>query len=160
MKKLNILCVDDQREVLSTVTQDLRIFEPHLNIEACESAVEAMEVLEDIDASGGHAALIISDHVMPGKNGVAFLSDVYRDGRFAKTKKVLLTGLATHKDTIEAINAANIDRYIEKPWKSEQLRNTVKVLLTEYILANGLNYSDFKPLIDHQTLLSKMQQST
>ncbi len=62
-------------------------------------------------------ALIISDHVMPGKTGVELLTDVSKDGRFGFTRKVLLTGQATHTDTINAINSAGIDRYFEKPCK-------------------------------------------
>ena len=41
MKKLNILCVDDQREVLAAIKKDLEIFTPAFTINDCESAAEA-----------------------------------------------------------------------------------------------------------------------
>ncbi|MDW1940294.1 response regulator, partial [Vibrio sp. 818] len=37
MEKLNLICVDAQREVLSAVLQDLEPLNKWLNIEDCES---------------------------------------------------------------------------------------------------------------------------
>ena len=96
MEKINVICVDDQREVLSAVVQDLTPLEDWLEIEDCESAEEALELIDDLDAKGEHIALIISDHVMPGKSGVELLTELSEDRRFTHTKKVLLTGQATH----------------------------------------------------------------
>ena len=41
MEIINIICVDDQREVLSAVLQDLSPLADYFNIEDCESAIEA-----------------------------------------------------------------------------------------------------------------------
>lgn len=121
MEKLNLICVDDQREVLSAVLQDLAPLKTWVNIEECESADEALDLLDELDSEGGYIALVISDHIMPGKNGVELLTDVSHDYRFLRTKKVLLTGQATHQDTITAINRARIESYIEKPWNASEL---------------------------------------
>jgi two-component system chemotaxis response regulator CheY len=160
MEKIYILCVEDQREVLDAVIQDLAVFEEKLKLEECESASEALTLMEEIIQEGDHVAVVISDHIMPGKTGVELLTEIKKDGRFPKTRKVLLTGLATHQDTIEAINQAAIDRYIEKPWTREHLENTVKILLTQYILENGIDYQDFTPVLDQMTLLNYFQQET
>ena len=109
MEKLNIICVDDQREVLSAVLQDLEPLCFWLNIEDCESASEALELMDELDANGEYVALVISDHVMPEKTGVELLTEISADARFTYTKKVLLTGQATHSDTINAINSAGIN---------------------------------------------------
>ena len=106
MDKLNLICVDDQREVLSAVLQDLQSLSQWLNIEDCESADEVLELMDELDAEGEMIALIISDHVMPGKTGVELLTEISKDSRFIHTRKVLLTGQATHTDTINAINSA------------------------------------------------------
>jgi two-component system chemotaxis response regulator CheY len=87
MDKLNIIYVDDQREVLSTLSKDLEVFEKYFSVEECESADEALELVNELDASGGLIALIISDHIMPGKSGVDFLIEINNDGRFGQTKK-------------------------------------------------------------------------
>lgn len=160
MDKLKIICLDDQREVLSTLTQNLTLFEKHLEIEECESAQEAEEILDEIDAEGNHVPVIISDHVMPGKNGVEFLTDVKSDGRFKYTKKVLLTGLATHKDTIKAINDAGIDKYLEKPWDGDELIQVVKVLLTRFLLEKGLDYDKYMEILDQNTLYEALKMKT
>lgn len=76
MEKLNLICVDDQREVLSAVLQDLEPLNKWLNIEDCESADEVLELMDELDADGEMIALIISDHVMPGKTGVELLTEI------------------------------------------------------------------------------------
>ncbi|GAB4424043.1 MAG: response regulator [Bacteroidia bacterium] len=160
MERLYIICIDDQREVLDAISKDLAPLEGPFLIEECESAEEALDVLEDIDAEGGYPAVIVSDHVMPEKNGVEFLVEVNQDSRFVATKKILLTGLATHQDTIQAINYAAIDKYIEKPWKADALVQQVRILLTSYILDKGLDYEPFRSYLDLPTLLEKLRKSS
>ena len=72
MNKPDIVCVDDQREILAALERDLEVLEGYFSIVMCESAQEAHEVLAEIDAEGGHLALIICDHVMPVKAGSIF----------------------------------------------------------------------------------------
>ena len=93
MQKPKIICVDDQREVLATLKKDLEEFIELFKIEYCESAEEAMELIEEIDENGDHLALLICDHIMPVSNGIDFLIEVDKDIRFTKTQKLLLTGL-------------------------------------------------------------------
>ncbi|ELH0895484.1 response regulator [Vibrio fluvialis] len=157
MEKLNIICVDDQREVLSAVLQDLEPLATWLNIEDCESAYEVLDLMDDLDAQGEHIALIISDHVMPGKTGVDLLTEVAEDSRFKGTKKVLLTGQATHTDTINAINAAGIDRYFEKPWNAKTLVECVRSLATEYVFERGMDYTEWHDHLDQKIVLARLR---
>ena len=157
MEKLNIICVDDQREVLSAVLKDLAPLNDFFNVEDCESADEALELMDDLDAEGEFIALVISDHVMPGKNGVELLTDVTNDSRFIKTKKILLTGQATHQDTIAAINQARIESYFEKPWDAETLVNCARTLLTEYIFDMGFDYQEWGEILDNTTVLRRLR---
>ncbi len=137
MSKLNIVCIDDQREVLAAVKHDLEKFNTNFEIVECESAKEAEEVLEDIYKEGEETALIICDHIMPGENGIDFLARLNLEARYQKTKKIVLTGLATHQDTIRAINEAKIDIYIEKPWGQDIFTESVDKLLNAYLAENG-----------------------
>jgi two-component system chemotaxis response regulator CheY len=157
MQKPNIVCVDDQREVLATLKKDLDGFLNFFKIEYCESAEEAYEIIEEIDEKGENLALLICDHIMPVSNGIDFLIEVDNDIRFQKTKKLLLTGLATHQDTIIAINNANIDYYVEKPWESADLINAVKHLLTKYILTSSIDYSEFISILDQELLYKELR---
>lgn len=152
MEKINIICVDDEREVLDSVVRDLDFFSEFFNIEECESAIECLELLEELDANQEHVAVLISDHVMPEKTGVELLTEVEVDPRFLGTKKLLLTGLATQADTIKAINNAKIDNFLEKIWSPEELLQTVKELATEYIVERGIDYEQYMPVLDAPTL--------
>ena len=157
MEMLHIICIDDQREVLAALRKDLTLFQNVCTIISCESAEEAEDVLDELDAAGKKLALLICDHVMPGKNGIEFLAEFDKDLRFPDTMKLLLTGLATHQDTIYAINEAHIDRYIEKPWSEEELIYAVKILLTKFVLTAGLEYEWYLEVIDQKTLYGDLR---
>ncbi len=156
METINIICVDDQPEVLDSVMRDLRPLAPHVRLEDATSVEECKALVEQIDADGDHIALIISDQVMPEASGVELLRAIAADRRFAKTRKVLLTGQASHADTIEAINDGHIDNYVEKPWQPEKLLSIVKRLLTLYVLDAGLETAPLMPVLDQPTLISKL----
>jgi len=152
MEKINIICVDDEREVLESVSRDLDYFSDIFNIEECESAFECLQLLEELDAQQEYVALIISDHIMPEKSGVELLTEVAKDNRFIGTKKLLLTGLATQADTIQAINNAKLDNFLEKVWDPKELLQMVKELITEYIVEKGIDYEDYIEKLDAPTL--------
>ncbi len=157
METINIICVDDQQEVLDSVMRDLRPLTSHIRLEEASSVADCMQLIEQIDENGDHVALVISDQVMPGETGTELLGRIAADRRFGKTRKVLLTGQATHADTINAINDGHIDNYIEKPWQPEKLLSVVKRLLTLYVLDAGLDHTEYMPVLDTTTLFSKLR---
>ena len=157
METLNIICVDDQQEVLDSVMRDLRPLTTHVRLEEASSVADCMQLIDQIDDDGDHVAIVISDQVMPGETGTELLGKVASDRRFTKTRKVLLTGQATHADTINAINDGHIDNYIEKPWQPEKLLATVKRLLTLYVLDAGLDHTEYMPVLDPTTLFTKLR---
>ncbi len=156
MKKIYCICVDDQREVLGSVARDLAVFSEWVTVEECESAEEAKRLLDELAAKGEKIALIVCDHIMPGANGVDFLADLVHSRKFPHMKKILLTGQATHKDTIEAINRARVDYYLEKPWRPEQLQAACRALLTEYLFDSGLYTHDMQTFVDPKVLVYRM----
>ena len=157
MEKIYIICIEDQSEVLHTVMDHLSAFEEYLTIEECESAAEAKELVEEIDAEGDFVGVIVSDHAMPVQTGVDFLIELNEDSRFKDSKKILLTGQATHMDTIQAINKAAIDKYIEKPWQKETLVALVSTMLTEFIIKKGISYEPFLPVLDKPRLFESLK---
>lgn len=157
MEKINIICVDDQREVLSALRQDLTALENWITLEECQSAYEALDLMDDLKARHEHIAVVISDHAMPGKTGIDLLGEVARDSRFKMTRKILLTGQATHADTIQAINEAGIDRYIEKPWNRKVLLESVRSLATEYIFECGLPTGEWHHQLDQKIVLARLR---
>ena len=157
METINIICVDDQQEVLDSVMRDLRPLTPLVRLEEASGVADCLKLMDQIDEDGDYVAIVISDQVMPGESGTDLLSKVASDSRFAKTRKVLLTGQATHADTIDAINEGQINNYIEKPWQPEKILTVVKRLLTLYILDMGIDFKDYMPILDQQTLYSKLR---
>ncbi len=157
METINIICVDDQQEVLDSVMRDLRPLTPLVRLEEASGVADCLKLMEQIDEDGDFVAIVISDQVMPGESGTELLGKVARDPRFAKTRKVLLTGQATHADTINAINDGQINNYIEKPWQPEKILAIVKRLLTLYILDAGIDYKEYMPILDQQTLFSNLR---
>lgn len=156
METINIICVDDQQEVLDSVMRDLRPLTPLVRLEEASGSVDCLKLMDQIDEDGDHIAIVISDQVMPGETGTDLLRKVTKDPRFSKTRKVLLTGQATHADTINAINDGHIDNYVEKPWQPERLLTIVKRLLTIYLLENGLDYHPYMSILDNETLFSRL----
>ncbi|MGL5006619.1 MAG: response regulator [Plesiomonas sp.] len=157
MERLYLICIDDQREVLSAVVRDLDKLASWINVEECESAAEAICLIDDLDAKGKRIALVISDHIMPGKNGVNFLAELAVDPRFYLMKKVLLTGQASHKDTIEAVNRAQIQYYLEKPWQPDMLVAICRKLLTEFVFDSGIDITPYLEFADQAVVLERVR---
>lgn len=157
MEKLYIICVDDQREVVNSVARDLAALRDWTVVEECESAAEAYALIEDLDGAGSPVALVVCDHIMPGENGVDFLASLAEDSRFPHLKKMLLTGQATHRDTIDAINRARINHYFEKPWQPELLLRACRELLSEYLFDTGRYTREFQQHVAPEVLLARLR---
>ncbi len=160
MEKIYIICVDDQQEVLNALEQDLAFFDKKFNVEVCDTAKEALDLMDDIDSNGDFVAVVISDQVMPEMTGVDLLKEVENDDRFRYTRKMLLTGQATHQDTIEAINLGGIDQYLAKPWTREVLHEIVKKLLTHYLFKKGIDYTAYHDNLDQELIFQYLRNET
>lgn len=76
MNKLMILCIDDEREVLDSVVQDIECFEENFIIEAAQSVAEARSVIDDYRSQDVPLALVLCDHIMPEQTGISFLIEL------------------------------------------------------------------------------------
>lgn len=157
MEKINIICIDDQQEVLDSVMRDLRPLTPLIRLEEASGVEDCLSLMDQIDDDGDYVGVVISDQVMPGATGTELLAKIASDRRFAKTRKVLLTGQATHADTINAINDGHLDNYVEKPWQPEKLLAVVKKLLTLYIVDMGIDHTEYMSVLDQPTLFAKLR---
>ncbi|MDZ7815851.1 MAG: response regulator [Planctomycetota bacterium] len=114
MEEFAIICIDDERDVLDALTNDLEKFSRHFRIEPAESAKDAMSVLDELEDDEVEVALVLADHIMPGMSGVDFLIGLRTDKRTSKAKKVLITAQAGLDATIDAVNRANLDHMISE----------------------------------------------
>lgn len=131
MTKGTIICVDDDRLILNSLRDQLqRIIEDAYDIEVAESGGEALELVSELEADQIKIPLVICDQNLPDMGGDSLLS--YLQIQYPKTRKILLTGDANLDAVIHAINAANLYRYIAKPWDETDLGLTVKAALQSY----------------------------
>lgn len=156
MNSLVILCIEDEDEVRDAVVRDLEDFEPAFVVEMAEDADDARQVVRDVTEAGDSMALVIADHRLPGMQGTDYLIELHNDPATASTRKVLLTGQAGHEDTIRAINEADLDHYISKPWTREELNSVVKDQLTEYVLAEVPDVLPYVAVLDGARLMRKV----
>ncbi len=137
MNGLAILLVDDEPMVLESLAEDLlRNFGQDYQIEAAESGEEALEVVEELQGEGIEIAVVISDQVMPGLKGDELLSQIHL--QYPNILKIMLTGQASADAVGNAVNSANLYRYIAKPWDAIDLNLTVKEALTKYLQVKQL----------------------
>jgi len=146
MEKGYFICVDDEVSVLETLREQLRQhFGGTHEIEVARSAEEALSLIKEIQESGGIIELIISDQVMPGMKGDHFLEEVHR--HFPDCIKILLTGQAGLDSAIHAINYGGLNRYVEKPWNMDSLRQQIEELIGK-----------FRENLENQRLLLNLEQ--
>ena len=115
MGKPFILTLDDDANVLQTVSRDLRgEYGSDYRILRAESGSSALDLLAERRRRGDPFALLLVDQRMPSMNGVEFLSRASEFYPYAK--RVLLTAYADTDAAIRAINDVHIDHYLLKPW--------------------------------------------
>lgn len=115
MAKPAILAVDDDPEVLQAVTRDLRQrYGDRFRIIRANSGTAALEVVQQLKLRNEPIALLVVDQRMPEVSGVEFLEQTIE--LFSETKRVLLTAYADTDAAIRAINNAQLDYYLLKPW--------------------------------------------
>ncbi|MGF1763025.1 response regulator [Aliivibrio kagoshimensis] len=158
MKKYLILCVDDERDVLDSVIQDLSPLEEYFVIEAAESVSEAQEVIADAVIEGMPLALILCDHIMPEYRGVDFLITLKKQEHTEHAKKLLLTGQADLEATIQAVNSACLDYFITKPWDGDSLLKTVTDQLTNYMIENEKDLMPWARVLDTVKIFDTLNQ--
>ena len=115
MDKPIILCVDDDPVVLKAIARDLRKqYGDRFRIVRAESGAKALEVVQELKLRGDAVVLFLADQRMPEMSGVEFLQQAGEI--FPQAKRALLTAYADTNAAIDAINKAQLDYYLLKPW--------------------------------------------
>ena len=96
------------------------------NIETALSGVEALKIIK----TSGPYAVVVSDFLMPGMNGIELLSMV-RDTS-PETVRMMLTGSSDIKTAIKAVNDGSVFQFHLKPCSADILRQAIKTGLEKY----------------------------
>ena len=157
MAKPVILCVDDEKIVLDSLKEQIkRHFGSEYSIETFENGEDALDILEECLEAKHDIPVIISDQIMPGVKGDELLIKVHQ--RSPETLKILLTGQAGIEAVGNAVNAANLYRYIAKPWEQKDLMLTLKKAISSYFQAQQLESKKQELERAHQQLETKNQE--
>lgn len=115
-----IMVVDDEKQICQNVEKILS--KNDYEIIHATSAKEALEKM-----AKDSFALLISDIVMPGMNGLEFLKLVKKE--WPLTKAVMMTAYASTDTAVKAIRLGALD-YVSKPFTPDELRSTVELALS------------------------------
>lgn len=138
MVKPTILCVDDERLVLTSLRDALtQVLGNRYVIEIAQSGEEALEVIAELGGDRAEIPVIISDQLMPRLKGDELLAKIH--AAHPKTLTIMLTGQATPEAIGNAVNTANLYRYIAKPWSDTLLIGVVQEALKNYFQDRDLN---------------------
>ncbi len=114
--KAHLLIVDDDANTLASLARAFRLAGHEATV--CDSASKALEL-----AKAQRFDLIMSDVVMPGKDGLSLLEDLKKDG--VSTPVVMMSGQAHIEMAVRATRLGALD-FLEKPISSDKLLLTVE----------------------------------
>jgi diguanylate cyclase (GGDEF)-like protein len=114
--KCSVLAVDDDPAILAILAAQLA------------SSFEVLTVCSAEQARGVIAQrtvdILLTDLQLPDESGLGLLDWVRRTS--PRTSRVLLTGTARLEDAVDAINHTQIHRLVLKPWRAEDLLQTLR----------------------------------
>jgi DNA-binding NtrC family response regulator len=113
--KANLLIVDDDANTLASLARAFRLAGHEATV--CDSAARALEL-----ARTQRFDLILSDVVMPGKDGLSFLEDLKNLG--VASPVVMISGQANIEMAVRATRLGAVD-FLEKPISTDKLLVTV-----------------------------------
>jgi DNA-binding NtrC family response regulator len=148
MSTPGILFVDDEDNVLNALRRILR--KEKYSVHFCRSVEEAKEIL-----SQNEIDIVVSDHLMPSMNGLAFLKLVKK--LYPDIIRVLLTGHADLQMAIEAINEGEVFRFLTKPWNELDLKVSLRQII-DFVQLRRENQILQDTVQKQQALIEKMNK--
>jgi two-component system nitrogen regulation response regulator NtrX len=113
--KAHILVIDDDANTLASLARAFRLAGHEATV--CDNAARALDL-----ARSEHFDLILSDVVMPGRDGIRLLEDLKSMG--VTSPAVMMSGQATIEMAVRATRLGARD-FLEKPISTEKLLLTV-----------------------------------
>ena len=117
--KSHLLVIDDDASTLASLARAFRLAGHEATV--CASASRALDLVK-----AERFDLILSDVVMPGRDGLGLLADFKAAG--VSTPVVMISGQATIEMAVKATRLGAVD-FLEKPLSTEKLMVTVENVL-------------------------------
>ena len=146
--RTKILLVDDDEMLLAGLKRQLR---NKFRVETAISGEDAVKMVED----NGPYAVVVSDYMMPGMNGIEFLTQVKLTN--PDTIRMMLTGSADMTTAINAVNEGSIYKFHPKPCPAETLGDAIQSGIEEYqkVTTDQTQLRNFQ---SHLTKAGRLQQ--
>ena len=122
--KCSLMVVDDEPYILATLSA---LLSNEFEVITSNSAEEAQKLFAERQTD-----IILSDQKMPRMSGVQLLEWVRQS--YPKTIRLMMTGYADLEEAVEAINRGHVYRYIPKPWRAEDLLETLRTAARTFVL--------------------------
>ena len=133
----HILYVDNEAGLLKAAKPILEM-QDSFHVETASSVEEAMKKMEDKTFD-----VIVSDYIMPGKDGLEFLKELREGGN--NIPFIIFTGKGREEVAIEALNLG-ADQYINKIGKTEavysELAHSIRTVVKSKRAAEALRESE------------------
>lgn len=110
---LRILIVDDNPDVLDSLTMILQLWE--INVRSADNGRSALEILDDFNPN-----IILLDIGMPDMNGYEIAKKIRQNSKYDAFKLVAITGWSQEKDRIKS-KASGFDEHLTKPLDINEL---------------------------------------
>ena len=131
MNRPVILCVDDETIITDALKDQLQhSFGEEFEIETSDSGGDALELFEELLQDNREVPVVIADYIMPGIKGDELLISIHNKDSI--TRNILLTGQANLEGITNAVNKADLYRFIQKPWDLDDLTLTIKEAARSY----------------------------
>jgi DNA-binding NtrC family response regulator len=114
-RKAHLLLIDDDPNTLASLARAFRLAGHEATV--CDNALRAAELIRN-----DRFDLILSDVIMPGKNGLELLEELKASG--VQTPIVLISGQANIEMAVKATRLGALD-FLEKPLSTDKLLVTV-----------------------------------
>ena len=114
--KAHLLVIDDDANTLASLARAFRLAGHEATV--CDNAARALDLVKTQGFD-----LILSDVVMPGKDGLSLLADLKAAG--VATPVVMISGQANIEMAVKATRLGAVD-FLEKPLSTEKLMVTVE----------------------------------
>jgi diguanylate cyclase (GGDEF)-like protein len=141
--KRTILIVDDDRNIVDMLEMILSL-SGYIILKA-ESGAAALELL----AVNSGIAVVLSDNMMPGMNGLDLLNNVKH--MYPEIVRVMLSGCSEEKFLVDAINRNLVFRFIPKPWEVESLKTVIIECCNEYERLASLRTHTASPAVSRRS---------
>jgi len=119
-----ILFVDDEKHVTKYFKKALS---HQFSIETADSVKDAIRIL---DKKHQQIAIVMTDQRMPKQLGIELLQ--YTQTHYPNIVRMLTTAFCDVENAVNAINKAEVFRYIPKPWDINDLEETMHQALSRF----------------------------